>query len=151
MIRDLFESIHDQVVSVSQMEQAVESMRMRIGSHAQSFGPISKGEVTDNSSTIITIVELENELDVARARLIPLIDHATSILYGSTGRGGLAKARSYADADCICGYYLMGLTWAQVAAEMAADSLDAEQWCKRRAYRALMWLECADVDKLIET
>ena len=119
-VRDWFDSIHEQVTAIAESEKTIQSMRLSIGSHGQSFGPISKGSVTDQSAAIISVVVLETELDVMRARLEPELDRALAILYGTSGRGGLARARDFADADCICGYYLMGMTWAEVASELTA-------------------------------
>lgn len=152
-VRDWFDSIHDQVVAVAESEKTIDAMRLSIGSHGQSFGPISKGSVTDQCAAILSIVTIETELDVMRARLAPELDRALAVLYGASGRGGLARARDYADADCICGYYLMGMTWAEVAAEMTAvdGSADPAQWCKRRAYRALVYLESCNLDELMDS
>ena len=151
-VRDWFDSIHEQVTAIAESEKTIDAMRLSIGSHGQSFGPISKGSVTDQSAAIISVVALETELDVMRARLEPELDRAIAILYGASGRGGLARARDFADADCICGYYLMGMTWAEVAAEMTVgESADPAQWCKRRAYRALVYLESCNLDELMES
>lgn len=81
------------------------------------------------------------KLDRMRVRLNARIDAALLILYGRNGRGGLAKVRGSAEADCICGHYLMGMTWPEVGSELAPeDSGDAAQWCKRRAYRGLEFI-----------
>lgn len=151
-VRDWFDSIHDQVTAIAESEKAIRAMRLSIGSHGQSFGPISKGSITDQSAAILSIVTMENELDVMRARLAPELDRALAVLYGMSGRGGLAKLRDSTDADCICGYYLMGMSWSDIASELTPDeSTDPAQWCKRRAYRALVYLERCDLDELIGT
>ncbi len=103
-------------------------------------------------SALLATIQAEMEFERANAKLEARLDAALDVLYGRDGHGGLAKLRSSADADCICGYFLMGMSWPEVASEMVRpDSKDGAQWCKRRAYRALEFIDKYGAQKLSDS
>lgn len=139
LARDWFEFVRSQSAELVRMEARLESIRAQTGAKGQKLGAIGHSAGSDVSGSVLRLIQAEQEVEVQRARTDALLELATRILYGD---GGLAKSRSTADADCICGYYLMGLSWQEVADELApTDSQDAAQWCKRRAYRAMVWMD----------
>lgn len=144
LARDWFEGIRGRVIALESMERNLELLRGQIGSAGQRFGVMGRGgQARDASAGILRLAQAEDEYDHERASVEAEVDRALEVLYGRDGRGGLAKARSSADADCICGYYLMGMRWREVAEEITRpNSEDGKQWCKRRAYRAM---ECIDM------
>ena len=138
LARDWFGELRWKVTCIAKVEEVIKAMRLKVGAHGQKFDAIGKGCGSDISVAAIAIAEAEIKLDEMRAKVEPEIETATAVLYGLSGRGGLAKQRCSADTDCILGYYVM-------------DSRDAEQWCKRRAYRALAALDEYDWRELINS
>lgn len=152
LARDWFEELRWKVTCIAKVEEVIKAMRLKVGAHGQKFDAIGKGGGSDVSDAAIAIAEAEIKLDEMRAKVEPEIETATAVLYGLSSRGGLAKRRCSADTDCILGYYVMGMSWHEVACEMVKpDSRDAEQWCKRRAYRALAALDEYDWRELINS
>ena len=152
LARDWFEEIRWQVLRVERAQADLEAMRLTLGAHGQRYEATGHGTAGDRVDAILAFVEAQTDLEIARIKLAAEIERATDVLYGRSGRGGLAKARCSADADCITGYYLLGYSWRQVADEMVRpDSRDGAQWCKRRAYRALTALDGFDMGDLADS
>lgn len=137
--RDWFDSIRADVLKLADMERDLEDLRAQTGPHGQQLGSIGHGSGGgDVSAPVLRVVQAEAELDVARAKLSQRIEQATLTLYGRDGRGGVARVRGYLSADCLVGYYLQGMSWAEVADEyIKPDSSDPVAWCKMRTKRAL--------------
>jgi len=141
-VREWFEGIRYRVDHVKKLEEDLELLQAQTEPRAQTFEPMGHGGNGDQSSTILRVVDASNELDAYRMHTNIEISKALLVLYGRHGNGGLSKAKDYATAECICGYYLMGYSWRKVADEMVnPESKDGEQWCKRRAYRGLDYIE----------
>lgn len=141
LARDWFESVRSDVVELARMELKAELLRARTGPKAQGAGSGGRG-ASDASAPVLRLVQAEGEVERMRARVEPRVERGLAVLYGESGRGGLAKLKGSATADCICGYYLMGYSWREVAEEMVRpESGDARQWCKRRAYRGLDFID----------
>lgn len=152
LARDWFEDIRWQVLRVARASAEIDAMRLKMGAHGQKYEAMSHGSNGDMADAIVVLVQAETELELAKVKLVGELERATEVLYGRSGRGGLAKARCSADADCIMGYYLLGYTWKQVAEELVMpDSRDGAQWCKRRAYRALAALDACDLRILADS
>ena len=150
--RDWFNLIRDRVETLSKMGQTAEDKRAAVLPKGQQFEPSSHGAAGDGSAAMLSYIQADIALDSKAAELDALLERACAVLYGRSGRGGLAKARSTADADCICGYYLMGLTWRQVADELVRpESKDARHWCMMRAYRALAYMDRVGMGRLIDS
>lgn len=108
--RNWFEELRYKVKVLASMESDVEDARLKTGPRGQQFdSPGGRGAASDASAPILSLADMEAELDRLRAETNEEIERALYVLYGKSGRGGLAKVRSMADADCICGYYLMGM------------------------------------------
>lgn len=130
-----------QVLELANVELEAEAASVNASGGSQTLGSIGHS-VKDPDARMIYATVASARYDLLAREVAQELERATNILYGADGRGGLAKARTSADADCICGYYLQGLTWQQVADELVRpESRDGAQWCKRRAYRALRWMD----------
>lgn len=141
--RDWFESIRAEVIECARMEDDLMDLRAKAGPRGQALEMVAHSSgITDGSGPVIRVADAERELDIRQARCNAMVEDAMDVLYGADGRGGLAKLKDSATADSICGYYLMGMRWQQVADELARpDSEDARQWCKRRAYRGMEYID----------
>lgn len=136
-----FEFIRLQVLELAQARLEAECASESASGGSKRLGSIGHS-AKDPDSRMIYATVASTRYDLLRQEVNAELEKATDLLYGKHGRGGLAKARSTTDADCICGYYLQGLTWQQVANELVRpDSKDGAQWCRRRAMRAFKWMD----------
>ena len=142
--RELFEAIRADVLEMAGLERSIEDIETQAGPHGQMTGSIGGSGAHDGMRGIDRLVDsgLREELERMRAKVNPEIERATDVLYGRSGRGGVARARSTADADILCGYYLQGMSWPQVAAAHAdSDKTSPNIWCRMRAKRALEFID----------
>lgn len=133
------------VLEVAKMELRVEELGSRALPHGQRFDRVGHGGSGGGmDSTALAMVAAAQELDHERAVLARETDQALAVLYGRSGRGGLASERTSADADVLCCYYLMGMGWEQTATELCGDGeRNSRQWCIMRAKRA-----CEAIDRI---
>ena len=141
--RDWFDHIRAHVVECARLERDLQDLRSQTEPRGQTFGAMGHGSsATDGSAAILRVVQAEEELERKQAILNATIDEALEVLYGEDGHGGLARAKGSATADCICGYYLMGMTWRKVADDITRPgSEDGSQWCMRKAHRGLEFID----------
>lgn len=141
--RDWFERIHAEVIECAKLESNLQDLKSQLGPKGQEFSVIGHGSVaSDASAPVLRAVQAEIDYERRRAKCNAMVERALAVLYGEDGRGGLARCKGSTTADCICGYYLMGMSWREVADELARpDSLDGPQWCKRRAHRAFGFID----------
>lgn len=151
LARDWFESVRSDVVELARMERKAELLRARTGPKAQGAGSGGHG-ASDASTPVLRLVQAEGEVERMRARVEPRVERGLAVLYGESGRGGLAKLKGSATADCICGYYLMGYSWREVAEEMVRpESRDGKHWCMMRAKRAFEYMDDVGLKWLAES
>jgi len=150
--REYFDWIRADVLELAEMEDRVAALNeLSRAPKAQGQGPSGCGS---NRAEPMADRTIDAELELARmkAQVAPELDRACHVLYGRSGRGGVAKARSSADADCIFGYYLVGMSWREVADELVRpESKDAKHWCMMRAYRALEYMDRVGMSWLIDS
>lgn len=141
--QDWFEYIRSLVLEQEAQRLRLEEATALTEPKGQQYGSIGHGSGSgDASAPIIKAMEAREAYEKKQTILERLLEIAYTILYGTDGKGGLARNVSSAAADCICGYYLLGMTWREVADEMVRpESADGPQWCKRKAYRAFEWME----------
>lgn len=141
--RELFERIRVQAIECAKLEERVHELTSQQGPKGQTFEAIGRESGTDDgSAAMLRKVQVEEELERKQVALAGSVERACLVLYGKSGRGGLARLKDSATADCICGYYLMGMKWQELADEITKpESRDGKQWCKRKAYRGF---ECID-------
>ena len=148
--RDWFESIRADVVELRELEYRVLEVESKLGPHSQRMGSIGGGGNPDKMRPIDRLVDsgLREKLEAQRSKVIRRVEHATSVLYGESGRGGLARESGSFDADILTLYYLQGETWADVARMVNPDSPCPAQWCRSRALRALGKIDRLGADAL---
>lgn len=149
--REYFERLRDDGAELEKRAAKVREMRAQLGSHAIRYGSTGGGS-HDATAAVDHVIEAEQALEVDQARYELELDQATSILYGRSGRGGLARERGSTDADIICCHYLQGMTYAEIASEVAKpDSASPESWCRQRAARALRCIDAVGADVLADS
>lgn len=151
--REHFESIRDDLMDVRALELDIESMEAQALPHGQGEGG-GGGGTHDSLSGIDRIVDarMRERLRVQRALLNVRIEAMTEVLYGKSGRGGLAKARSSTDADILCCYYLQGMSWTDIAKDVTrASVVRPNGWCRTRAMRALEFIDRVGMDVLADS
>ena len=150
--RDWFNRVRNSVVTLAEAERDAEEAEAATYPKGQQYGSVSHGGSGDGSGAMIRYAMATTELDAKRAECEAMLERATDVLYGRSGRGGLAKRKGTATADCICGYYLLGMSWREVADEMVQpDSEDGRHWCMMRAHRAFDYMDRAGMDWLIDS
>lgn len=145
-----FERLRHEVQEVERMRTRVNEMREACMPRGASTGSIGGGR---SGGSVVTkldlLVDLEAELDARAAALQTKLDRVADVLYGSDGRGGIAKVRGSVDADIIFAYYLDARTWAEVASSLApAESPCPADWCRMRARRALETIDKVGAETL---
>ena len=138
-----FESIRASVLDIRKLEQKIEEAETKAGPHGQLSGSIGGGS-HDSLRGIDRLVDsgLRERLERMREVTNPEIERALEVLYGRSGRGGLARARGATDADILCCYYLQGMDWARIADDLARpDVVRPNGWCRLRAMRALAYVD----------
>lgn len=152
--REWFESIAGLRQRVANLEDAISSAYTSAGPHGQRLGTIGGSAQHDALEAIDHLIDSGTvaEYESAYALLTSKLDRATDVLYGSSGRGGLAKVRSYTDADILFCHYLQGMGWAEIADEIVKpDSECPRKWCQMRAMRALRYIDRVGMDALADS
>ena len=152
--RDWFESIRADVVEMRKLEDEILSIETRSGPHGQSVGSVGSGGNHDSMCGIDRLVDagLREKLDRQREEANPEIERALEVLYGRSGNGGLAKAKSSTDADILCCYYLQGMEWPAIADGIARPDVERPNgWCRLRAMRALAYIDRVGIGALADS
>lgn len=135
---ELFETVLDMQEKVSRLEQEVERAYASVGPHGQKFGALHGTHGHDPMASIDRLIDSDatRELELAKGRLLTLMDFATDVLYGKSGRGGVAKIIGTDEADMLCRHYCEGMSWAKVGRLFDPDSNNTTNmtvWCQRYA------------------
>jgi hypothetical protein len=151
--RELFSDARRQVVALEAIRREISALRAARGVTGRASGTFDNaGGGTGGSCAGERLYDLEDREQRLGGIVSQTLEDLTCVLYGESGRGGVAACLGSASADCVCGYYLMAMTWPQVAAEMVRpESKDGPQWCRRRAYRALQLIDDVGFVKLRES
>lgn len=142
---EFFESIARLQRRADALQADVESAYAAAGPHGQQLGSIGGGGHGDSLAGVDHLIDTDatKELDRVRARLEERMSFATSVLYGRSGNGGIAKATCTDDADMLCYHYLQGESWASIARRYNPASSNLSLWCKRHAAKV-----CREIDRL---
>lgn len=148
--REYFERLLDVELELQARRRKAQSMRETLGSKSgTSTGSIGGTGKTDGMADVDHVIEYEMEIERDQAKHDLELSYATDVLYGRSGRGGLAKARRSVDADILCCHYLQGMSYAEIADEIAKpDSNDPVHWCIMRARRALDYIDTVGMHNL---
>jgi hypothetical protein len=151
--RELFSDARSQVVALEAIRREISALRAARGVTGRASGTFDNaGGGTGGICAGERLYDLEDREQRLGGIVSDTLEDLTCVLYGESGRGGVAGRLGSAAADCVCGYYLMAMTWPQVAAEMVRpESKDGAQWCRRRAYRALQLIDDVGFVKLCES
>ena len=152
--RDWFESIRADVVEMNNLEYAIMRIEAQAGPHGQQAGSIGGGGNRDSMRGIDSLVDsgARERLERMQRKTNPRITEALAVLYGRSGNGGLAKAKRTVDADILCGYYLQGLDWPQVAAQLSGFNPSRPNgWARMRAMRALSYIDRVGAEALADS
>ena len=155
--RDLFEQI-------GELESYARSLRGRIIAARGQAGPhgvatdaivVSGGTRRDAYAGIDAIVDgdIEGEYRRVARRLDGLRRLAMAILYGKSGKGGLAKERSADDAYILELRYLRGVGWARMSRDYVEveDTTRPADYLRIRARRALRHIDRVGAGALVES
>ena len=145
---DFFEGIERDRQHIERLKQDMADLDSRIGPKAQGFEPTVRGGGGADRMLGLALVamkldELRAEMPNLERRLEQRIERATDVLYGRSGRGGLAKATCTDDADMLRFHYLQGETWASIARRYEPETTNLTVWCKHRA----KW-SCRQIDRI---
>ena len=150
--REYFDWIRADVLELAEMEDRVAALNeSSCAPKAQGQGPSGCGS---NRAEPMADRTIDAELELARmkAQVVPELDRACNVLYGRSGRGGVAKACGFAEADAVCGYYLYGMSWPEVADELVSpDSKDGAHWCRNRASSAFRHIDHTGMARLADS
>ena len=149
-----FEAIPRLQKRVDDLQERVASAYASAGPHGQQMGSIGGGGKHDALVGIDSLIDTGAvaELDQAKAELMQLLNRASHVLYGKSGRGGLAKASCSADADILFCHYLQGMGWAEIAKDVVKPDVEyPDDWCRMRAVRACRKIDRIGMDVLAES
>lgn len=138
---DLFAEIADLQTRVDRLESRITEARESIGPSGQQLGSIGGIGNRDAMAPVDALVDWETELDRTRADLHRALDFASDVLYGRSGRGGLAKAASSTDADLLHWRYCVGESWTACGVRLNPESKTPDAWARMRAARAVAKLD----------
>ena len=152
-ILDWLESIRATLLDVEKLNQEAEQLEAKLlpggGIAMGAIGSVAR----DRMDPACDAAELRHKADLLGVKLEAEMSRALEVIYGRSGRGGIAKARSYTDADILVGYYLQGLTWIRVATEMC-DGYEGSypaQWCRSRAMGTIACMERIGLEALADS
>lgn len=149
-----FEGIPTIRRKVEELAMAIESAHAAAGPHGQSMGTIGGGSGRDSLAGIDRLIDSDVRLELrhAKATLAYRTAYAMWVLYGMSGRGGLAMAKGVADADILCCHYIQGMKWSDIAREVVRPDTDyPSQWCRRRAITACRYIDRVGMPTLVDT
>ena len=92
--KEYFEGIRAEVVKTDKAREMLERMKAREGAKVQSYPTGgSGGDVSDPMESVSQRIDFEGKLRQRIADAEGTLDEACEVLYGSDGRGGLARMK----------------------------------------------------------
>lgn len=149
--RKWFEDIAQLRQHVTELENEIDAAYASAGMRSQRTGSTAGSAQHNALESIDYLVDrgTARECEEAKALLARRLERATDVLYGRSGRGGLAMARSYMDADILCCHYLQGMGWAQIADQVVRPKSECpRKWVQARAKRALAYIDRVGMETL---
>ena len=149
-----FESIEGLRSRLERLGNEIESAYAQAGPRGQQLGSVGgSGAPHDAMAGVDHIIDSNAvaERDRLQALLESHLDYATDVLYGRSGRGGLAKATCTDDADVLCFHYLQGESWASIGKRYDVESSNLTVWAKTRARRAFRAIDRIGMDVLADS
>lgn len=159
---DWFEGILAEGERIEKIKQNLALLDSRISPHGQGFEPTGHGG--GSSDRMLAHAILSAKLGELKAQLPELerkheakLERATDVLYGKSGRGGLARvskrrgATFLEEADMLCLHYLQGESWASIARRYEPDTSNLTVWCQRRVRLACRQIDRIGMDELADS
>lgn len=151
-----FESLAAEGERIEKIKQSLALLDSRIAPHSQGFEPM--GHSGTGTDTMLGMALVSAKLGELR-QLLPLverkhedrIEYATQVLYGKSGRGGVAKALGTDDADMLCYHYLQGESWASIGRRFEPDASNLTVWCQRKAKQVCKQIDRIGMDALADS
>lgn len=153
---DFFEGILTEGERIRRISEQLALLDSRISPHGQGFEPMGHGG--GGSDRMLAHAILSDKLGELRAQLPNLqrrheekLERATDVLYGKSGRGGLAKATCTDDADMLLFHYCQGESWASIARRYEIEDANLTRWCQRRAVKVCRVIDRIGMDALADS
>ncbi len=151
-----FESILTEGERIEKIKQNLAILESRIAPRSQGYEPMGHGG--GSSDAMLGMAMMSARLGKLR-QLLPLverkhedrIEYATQVLYGKSGRGGVAKAVGTDEADMLCYHYLQGESWASIGRRFEPDASNLTVWCQRKAKQACKQIDRIGMDALADS
>lgn len=151
LAREYFDSLRFSVLQLAKMEDRMSALN-ESAKAPKSMGREPSSGGSRSQPIADRLIDMEREVDEAKARLTPELNRACNVLYGKSGRGGVAKECGYASADSVYGYYLYGMSWPEVADELVSpDSKAGAHWCRNRAASAFRHMDNVGMARLADS
>ncbi len=149
---EFFESIPRMQDRVSRLQDQVDMAYAAAGGSGQRVGSLGSCGGRDAMSGVDAVIDsIGPELDRAKAELERALDYASDVLYGRSGRGGLAKASCSVDADVLMWRYLVGESWTAIGCRLNGETKYPKSWASKRAARALGKVESLGMEVLADS
>ena len=153
---DFFEGILTEGERIRRISEQLALLDSRISPHGQGFEPTGHGG--GSSDRMLAHAILSAKLGELKAQLPELerkheakLERATDVLYGKSGRGGLAKETCTDDADLLCFHYCQGESWASIARRYEIEDANLTRWCQRRAVKVCRVIDRIGMDALADS
>ncbi len=148
-----FESIADLRAKADKLRDEIATAYAAAGVHGQQMGSIGGGAKHDALAGIDSLIDsdAQSRLSKMDSDLIGLTNRALDVLYGDSGRGGVAKMVGTDEADILCYRYLIGESWATVARRYEPDTSNLTMWCKCRARQTCRQIDRIGMDALADS
>lgn len=124
--KDYFEQTHDAAVQMHRLSLEYDYLSSADGLKAIVYDKQPGApNATDGTGQTIAVIVRRARIRKRIRELSRIVDEATDLLYGSDGRGGVAKALGSFAADIICAHYLQLKSWRSIAKELDCS----HSWC----------------------
>lgn len=145
---DWFESINTEGERIEKIKQNLAMLESRIAPRSQGYEPMGHGGGSTDAMLGMALVsarlgELRRLLPLVERRYEDKLEYATQVLYGRSGRGGVAKALGTDEADMLRFHYLQGESWASIGRRFEPDASNLTVWCQRKAKQV-----CKQIDRI---
>ena len=153
---DWFETICTEGERIKKIKQNLAMLESRIAPRSQGYEPMGHGG--GSSDAMLGMAMMSARLGELR-RLLPglerkheaKLEYATQVLYGKSGRGGVAKAVGTDEADMLCYHYLQGESWASIGRRFEPDASNLTVWCQRKAKQVCKQIDHIGMDALADS
>lgn len=153
---DWFESIRKEGERIAKIKRELALLDSQLSPRSHGFELMGHGGGSNDAMVGMALVsarlgELRQILPMLERRHEAKLERATHVLYGKSGRGGLARAASTDDADMLCYHYLQGESWASIGRRFEPDASNLTVWCQRKAKQVCKQIDRIGMDALADS